>query len=306
MLPGAPSRNPREHVRYAIYFSSTALEFEHPYYMTRQSLGVSALLILMSLIAGNGTPAISGDGGLAKLSYKAYYGGLAAAEIDARITISDGRYTLSTTGKSIGFLDYLFPFLSRASGRGGLGEHATPRDFVLESTFRGRSRKIKGTAAANTAPIWTVSPPIPIDERDPVPETLRLGALDPVAALVGAATLKTAREVCSGTSRVFNGKVRTDVHLTHLGAEALRPNDFSSFSGAAEKCKARYETLAGGYKRSWFGSDAPPPEILFWITRIEGSDFWIPVRVEASTELAKVLVHLTAATMGPARSIKRP
>lgn len=274
--------------------------------MRRHSLRLLALLILAGPMAVPPSPALAGDTGFADLSYRAYYGGLSAVDIDAKITIANGRYEISTVSKSIGFLDFLFPFISRASGTGGLRENPARRNFALSSTFRGRSREIMGISVADTSPVWTVTPPIPTDERDPVPERLRIGTQDPMAALVSAATTKAAREACSGTSRVFNGKVRTDVHLTHLGREVLKPNDFSNFSGLTEKCEARYETLAGGYKKSWFGSDGPPPAVQFWITRIENSDFWVPVRVEASTDLAKVLVHLTAISPGPARSIKQP
>jgi hypothetical protein len=274
--------------------------------MRRLSFRALAPLILAGLVAVPPSPAISGDKGVAELSYSAYYGGLSAVDVDARITITDGRYALSTEGKSVGFLDFLFPFMSNAAGSGELQGNTTPRKFALTSTFRGRSRKIEGTSIADTVPDWTVIPPIPTDERDPVPENLRTGTQDPIAALVSAATSKAARDVCSGTSRIFNGKVRTDVHLTHLGHESLKPNRFSSFAGPAEKCEARYETLAGGYKKSWFASDGPPPVIQFWITPIADLGFWIPVRVEASTDLAKVLIHLTGATTGPAGSTKQP
>jgi hypothetical protein len=274
--------------------------------MRRRPLWLPTLLILIGLVIGTGRPAICAENDFAELAYKVYYGGLSAIDIDARVSIADGEYELSTNGKSIGFLDFLFPFKSQVTGRGGLRESGAARNFSTVSTFRGRLRKIEGISIVNAVPKWTVAPPIPLDERDPVPEALRIGTLDPVAALVGAATLETASDVCSGTSRIFNGKVRTDVRLEYLGTETLPPNRFSIFSGKADKCEARYETLAGGYKKSWFGSDGPPPVIQFWISRIGDSSFWVPVRVETSTELATVLVHLTTMTTEPTRSIERP
>lgn len=274
--------------------------------MRRQSFRHLALAILTGLISTSVSPAISSDEGFAALKYKMYYGGLSAVDVDAKITIVDGRYELSTVGKSTGFLDFLFPFESHASGRGEIRENISPRHFAITSTFRGRSREIEGILTSGKAPVWTVTPPIPLDERDPVPENLRMGTQDPMGALLMAATSSAAREVCSGTSRVFNGKARTDVRLTHLGHEILKPNRFSSFSGRAEKCEARYETLAGAYKKSWFGSEGPAPVIQLWITQLADTNFWIPVRAEASTEIADILVHLTAASTGPARSIKQP
>jgi hypothetical protein len=274
--------------------------------MKRQSFWVPILVSLTGLLISGGPSLSLNENGVTELSYSAFYGGLEAAKIDARIAVSNGQYEVSTTVGSTGFLDYLFPFTSHTSGKGGFLRNPGVREFSLVSTFRGRTRKIKGTSGANVIPVWMITPPIPLDERDPVPQKLRIGVFDPVSALVNAAIRETAQEACSGTSRIFNGKVRTNIHLNYLGQEDLRSTRFSSFSGPAEKCEARYKTLAGGYKKSWFGSEAPPPEILYWISRIEGSEFWIPVRIEATTELAKVLVHLTAATTEQVNSIKKP
>jgi hypothetical protein len=262
-------------------------------------------LFLASCILATSNRASATDAAVGELAYLAYYGGLSAVEIDSRITLTDRAYEMSTSGRSVGFLDFLFPFQSHVTARGGFNEDMGPRHFAVESTFRGKAREIAGINGPNTPPVWTITPPIPTDERDPVPLNLRNGALDPIAAVVVAATSSTALEACSGTLQIFNGKVRTDVHLTHIGKENIPTSRFSMFSGAADKCEARYEVLAGGYKKSWFGSDGPPPVIQFWIARVDGATFWVPVRMEANTELAKVLVHLTAATISPDRSIKQ-
>lgn len=268
--------------------------------------GSVVALVLAGLTAGFSPTAAASDASVAKLAYRAYYGGLSAVEIQATITVSNQGYEVASVGHSIGFLDYLFPFQSRANGSGSFGNALESAEFSLESMYRGRSRQIRGLTKANGAPDWSVKPPIPLDERDPVPLRLRAESLDPVAAQVAAAVRQSARETCGGTSRIFNGKVRTDIHLSHLGSETLVPTRFSDFSGPTEKCRARYETLAGGYKKSWFGEDSPPPDIDFWITRLEGSNFWIPVRVEADIKPVKVLVHLTSATVDAENLIKSP
>lgn len=261
-------------------------------------------MVLACLTASPCAAAASGDKKVAELGYQAYYGGLSAVEIKATVSVSKSAYEVSAVGNSIGFLDFLFSFQSHAHGTGPLGSADGPFEFSLKSTYRGRSRQITGQTKPGSDPVWSVQPPIPLDERDPVPVGLRIGSLDPLAALVATATRDSARETCTGTVRVFNGKVRTDIHLAHLGSGILNPHRLSDFSGPAEKCEARYETLAGGYKKSWFAEDGPPPIIHFWISRLDGSNFWIPVRAEANTGPAKVLVHLTSAIVRPDRSIK--
>lgn len=265
--------------------------------VTLASISLTSISLAQEALAG------TRNNGAGIFNYQAYYGGLTAVEIEAKVSVSEDRYEVSTVGRSIGFLDLLFPFQSSARGTGPIGAKGDPRDFDITSTYRGKSRRIKGTSTTSAAPVWTVTPPIPLDERDPVPNDLRMESQDPMAALVAAATRGEPGDVCGGTAKIYNGKVRTNVHLTHVGSEVLTANHFSSFSGPAEKCEARYETLAGAYKKSWFGSDAPPPVIQLWIARIDESAFWVPVRVEASAEFAKVLVHLTDARIGTKGSI---
>ncbi|MDA9975715.1 DUF3108 domain-containing protein [Alphaproteobacteria bacterium] len=273
--------------------------------MNNLSPWLSRSLLLAFCFLASPDRASASNAAVGELTYRAYYGGLSAVEIDARLGLTDKTYELSTSGRSIGFLDFLFPFQSTVTGRGGTAKDRGFRHFTVESTYKGKMLEITGLTGTNTAPVWTVIPLIPTDERDPVPLNLRTKALDPIAALFAAATSSTALEACSGTLQIFNGKVRTDVHLTHIGKEDILTSRFSIFSGAADKCEARYKVLAGGYKKSWFGNDRPSPVIQFWIARIDGATFWVPVRMEAKTEFAKVLVHLTAATISPDRSIKQ-
>lgn len=250
------------------------------------------------------TPAASAEKAkLGSFSYRAYYGGLPSVEIEARVHLMPRRYEISATGRSVGLLDYLFPFTSTVSGSGDLEDRPGTRHYSLQSTYRGRERLIQLVSQPGEPPQLSINPPIPVDERDPVPSSMQIGALDPLIALAAAAIQPAAAKVCSGTPRIFNGKARTDVYLEHVGAENLPQSQYSTFSGRAEKCVARYKTLAGGYKKSWFGGDGPPPIIQFWIARLGDANFWVPVRIQANTDLAQVLVHMTVSKFEPTNSI---
>lgn len=264
---------------------------------SKRLLGLTTSLLVLAAISPL-PRAIAASVG--SFSYTAYYGGVAAVEIDTRIDLSEARYEIVSSAKSIGVLDYLFPFTSTATGRGGIDDPAMPgQRFMLRSRYRGRDRLIELAGRPGAAPRLSIAPPIPLEDRDPVPSTLRVGTLDPIAALVAGAMRTAGKQACSGGFPVFNGKTRADIQLRHIGAENLAPSRYSAFSGQAEKCEATYQVLAGGYKKSWFASDQPPPAIQLWIARIAEADFWTPVRAQANAGFAEIMVHMTAAEVGP-------
>ncbi|MBM85516.1 MAG: hypothetical protein CMM47_05795 [Rhodospirillaceae bacterium] len=254
---------------------------------------LTSLLVLVSGYAQAGET-VNG-----RLGYRAYFGGLAAADMMTIVTLTPLNYRVSTNSRSTGFLDYLLPFTSRTFGRGSVIDPKNgDRGFILDSVFRGKWQEIRLEYSGGGAPRVSINPAIPIEDRDPVPHNLRSATFDPISAFITIALQKDAGSVCSGTLPVFNGKTRADITLSHTGHEALKANNYSVFSGPAEKCEARYRTLAGGYKKSWLRRDEPPPVIHFWIAPIGPLGSWAPVRLQAEIARASIVVHLTQATTG--------
>ena len=144
-----------------------------------------------------------------RLAYRAYFGGLAAVNMVAEITLTQVSYRVATTGRSTGFLEYLFPFSAHAVGQGSLVDPRNgDRGFVLNSIFQGKSREIKLKFARGSTSRVTINPAIPPGDRDPVPRALR-NVFDPISALIASGLQKDARAVCSGIMPVFNGKARS-------------------------------------------------------------------------------------------------
>ena len=260
-------------------------------------------VFLISLVVLTCSSAQANETATGRMAYRAYFGGLAAVDVKAEIALTQMSYWVAATGRSAGFLDYLFPFSAHAVGRGSLNDPKNgDRGFALNSVFRGVPREIRLEFARGNTSLVRINPAIPPEDRDPVPRGLQ-NAFDPISALIASGFQKDAGAVCSGTLPVFNGKARSDITLLHTGHDILKSNVYSVFSGPTEKCEARYRTLAGGYKKSWFGRDEPPPVIRFWIAPIGPLGFWAPVRVQAEMAHASIVVHLTEVTSDTATRI---
>ncbi|MGB1005682.1 MAG: DUF3108 domain-containing protein [Thalassobaculaceae bacterium] len=228
-----------------------------------------------------------------ELDYVAYYGGLEAVRLTARVDIAGARYHITSDARSSGFLEWMFPFQARVEGRGATDRPRRANKYNLTSVYRGDSQEISLARADDGALQEAVQPPVPAEDRDPVPSALRQAAVNPLAALAMAGSKATAAEACAATLPVYNGKARTDLTLRYLGPETLKASRHAPFDGAAERCLLTYEVLAGGYKKSWFGKDQPPSAVEIWLAKTTELDFWVPVRLRLETDLAPILWHLT-------------
>jgi len=230
------------------------------------------------------------------LSYAIYFGGLPVADLQSTIEIGAGDYRVTTEARSTGILDYFFPIRVTSEGRGAIADgRVEPEAYQSHGTFNGEPRRIALRNRAGTPPEVSMHPPRDPEKRDAVPEALQRGTLDPYAAVVALA-LRSDGHPCEAELPVFNGRTRTDFRLTHAGTDRLEKTGYSAFSGAADICEVEYETLAGGYKKPWFGQDRSASRTRLWVTRLSADGPWIPVRLEAEGRFGVVVGHITGAS----------
>ena len=128
-----------------------------------------------------------------ELDYVAYYGGLEAVRLSARVDITGARYHITSDARSSGFLDWMFPFQARVDGHGATDRPWRANQYNQTSVYRGNRRRISLARAADGALEEDVRPPVPIEDRDPVPPALRRTGVNPLAALAMAASARVIR-----------------------------------------------------------------------------------------------------------------
>ncbi|WP_420403303.1 DUF3108 domain-containing protein [Nisaea sp.] len=230
------------------------------------------------------------------LSYAIYFGGFSVADFQSKIEYDSSDYRVTTEARSAGVLDYFFPIEVTSEGLGSLRDgRVEPKAYLSHGSFKGEPRRISLRNRNGAPPEIAMHPPRDPDKRDAVPEALQLGTLDPYAALVALA-LRSDGHPCEAELPVFNGRTRTDFRLRHAGSDRLQKSDYSAFSGTADLCEVEYETLAGGYKKPWFGKDKSNSRTRLWVTRLSADGPWIPVRLEAEGAFGMVVGHITGAS----------
>lgn len=230
------------------------------------------------------------------LSYAIYFGGLSVAEFDSKIEVGSTSYRVVTKARSTGILDYFFPIDVTSEGLGQRrGSEIAPDLFRSNGTFDGEPRRILLRARNGASPEVSIHPPRDPEKRDAVPEALQLGTVDPYAAVVALA-LKADGHPCEAEIPVFNGRSRTDFRLRPVGTEQLEKTEYSAFAGEADVCEVEYDTLAGGYKKSWFGQDKTDSRTRLWVARLSEGGPWVPVRLMSEGRFGAVVGHITAAS----------
>lgn len=251
---------------------------------------------LIATMLGTALLAPRADARELDLSYAIYFGGFSVAEFDSRIEYSAADYRVTTRARSTGILDYFFPIEVTSEGVGLLAEgRVRPGMFRSTGTYDGEPRRISLKSRTGVPPEVSIHPPRDPEKRDAVPEALQLGTVDPYAAVVALA-LKSDGHPCEAELPVFNGRTRTDFRLTRAGTDSLLKTDYSAFSGPADVCEVKYETLAGGYKKPWFGKDKEGTRTRLWVSRLTADGPWVPVRLESEGRFGVVVGHITGAS----------
>ena len=227
------------------------------------------------------------------LSYTIYFGGFSVAAFDSKIAVDRSAYRVTTNARSLGILDFFFPIEVTSEGTGQLTDTGIkPGTYRSIGTFDGKPRRITLTNRDGSTPSVSMHPPRDPEKRDAVPEALQQGTLDPYAAVVSLALTPKANP-CGEELRVFNGRTRTDFRLSHAGSDILQKTEYSAFDGPAERCEVAYETLAGGYKKPWFGEDKTDAVTRLWVARLTEGGAWVPVRLESEGPFGMIVGHIT-------------
>lgn len=145
-------------------------------------------------------------------------------------------------------------------------------------------------------PLAVVDPPADADDRDPVPEALIRGTLDPTTAALTRLMRPGAEPPCDGTERIFDGRRRYDLHFSPVQWENVFPTSRSAFAGAAFRCQMKVQPIAG-YARKYLAESRKMEQDVtdVWLSYQPKRDIWLPVRMRSSWTFGDVIGHISAA-----------
>ncbi|MBI3497944.1 MAG: DUF3108 domain-containing protein [Proteobacteria bacterium] len=227
------------------------------------------------------------------IHYDLYTGGLHTVGIEAKAHIQAERYALTADVNSVGLINWFFRYHARHEAGGKLTEGGIrPELYANAGEWNGGGRSVT-LSYGDAGPIEAEVRPTPEkDERDPVPAHLWIGTVDPLSLVLAVNRRTASEEPCAVTVPVFDGRRRYNLHLEPVGLDRLPANRYSSFAGAALKCRVIYERVAGDPRNPQWQL-RKPPQTTVWLARFGRNRIWLPVRLETESIFGAVVGHIT-------------
>ncbi len=270
------------------------------------------MLALAGVIAGAASGASAAERGV--IDYKVYFGGFAAIALEIDLARTARHYRISTTVRTLGVIDMLFPWTMRAYSRGRLeGAELRPEAAGHTSAWRGQQRIVEILYRDGRATVERVVPAPDRDERAPVPDEDVGGTIDLAGAVLSMSLAIEAGHGCAGRVRVFDGRRRYDLVAERIGIEAVRRFGRAGYVPRALKCRVTMERRSGFRKSGDYGksdmdgrdgSDADRRAGTVWFAPPGAGMPPVPVSIEVETKWGLVIAHLLRARPAPAGDAK--
>lgn len=235
------------------------------------------------------------------LEYDIFVGGFKAGHIGLFASLKLDRYELNANIKSVGLLDYVTGFRSKAQSLGSIFEMTVaPELHQAKNLWMKASRQVRieyFINAGNTKgpKITSVHPKATDDSRDPVPIKQRRNTIDPLSAILQAAYSSPELNHVNSLSQIFaifDGRRRYNVKLNDLGEDYIQG---PFFQGTARKSRLEIERIGGFSRKSFSYGDSNYKKVKsgeIWFAKVLPDWPPLPIRFKADVGLGNALVHL--------------
>lgn len=223
----------------------------------------------------------------AELGFGVY--ALGAKGVEFTVTAERKAETLemATAMRTAGMLDWAMSFTMTGQAAARVEANGLrPLRYDIQSDGSWSKRMTRMRWGDDGLPVAEVSPPNDEDDREEVPDHLKIGTVDPTTAIFARALREGAEPPCSGSDAVYDGRRRYNLHYAPIGPDMVQPHNRTAYSGPAFKCVIRSEPIAGYDRKflaSWSEKDQQPTYI--WLVQPPGFAVWLPVKLEGGFRL---------------------
>jgi hypothetical protein len=220
------------------------------------------------------------------------------AEAEITYASTDNRYLLKSVGRTLGLLEFFFPWHGEAETEGLLDQGSRrPLRHEHEGTLEEKTRWTH--VAWNNAghPRTEAVPPPDPENVTTVPESSIAGTDDPFTAVLSLLDHLAQTDRCEGAARIWDGRRRYDIAVTHLGDEDLVADRPWAYSGPAIGCALDFQRIGGFRHESLSGRTQEEEDAerrTIWVAEIDPGQ-WVLVRAEVETQYGTVVGRLRPA-----------
>lgn len=238
--------------------------------------------------------------------FTVFLGPFNASKTSFEYAVSPDDYKVQSTVKTFGIFDTLYPFEAQYATDGRIKANkleTTNYKYKSKSRFTRREKRLiyddKGL------PIYRISSKNGKERKVNIEQNLdNKDTTDLQTVFAEMARQYNKVKFCDSRMEVFDGKRRFDVIFKDEGKEELKPNQYSPYSGMANKCSMYIDKLdSDADDLLWeVSSDRP---IYFWILEEKSQKAPFIARIEIeSTPLGKLQVYTHNITVKDKKDVK--
>jgi hypothetical protein len=255
-----------------------------------EAMRIPVFLALM--LAAGPAGAFSTSGERVELTFDVT-AGARVAQMSLAYSASGDSYEMVSSQRSVGFLDWVFPWRSTTEVAGLFrGADSVPTSYRSEGVFRGNPRKVELFFEDGKVVRMETVPENRDDERDEVPVEMRAGALDPVSAILAVIRQANDTGSCAARVPVFDGRQRYDIVFEDLGPREVPRHHASTFQGMARACEFNWVPIAGRRRNANITAGNDRRGGIAYMAPIGIGATQAPVRIEFHAWFGTVIGHL--------------
>jgi hypothetical protein len=247
---------------------------------------LSVLVAVSACVAALGVPsAAARQADRVFAHYDVYAAGIELGSAEVTLALGANGYQVEIRYRTAGVVGALFPGRQHSSVTGAWNQsRPMPHHYHSAGQWRGKDYLAVIDYDQERPAVRALLPSLD-EEREPVPDTLRHGAIDTLSALAELMRLVDQDNRCDGAARLFDGRRASAVQVRSAGQEVVPVTTRSPYAGMSLRCDFEARVLAG-FRR---GDDAAARRRPFvgsaWFARPLAEAPPVPTRINFETRL---------------------
>lgn len=219
--------------------------------------------------------------GVVSLRYDVRWGRLRLFTLESETHLGDARvYRMAVTIRTSGVAGWFVDWTSRSETSGILAHGALqPTYRTARAEYGGQRHTVTMTYGASGPAHVAVEPDPSSDGLEPVADGLRDATIDPETATLAMIRRNAVGHPCTGVERVFDGRLRYDLHLVDGGTELLELRGEVPYAGEARLCDTTVRPVAG-YPAKEPEKWGAGMRLRYWLAPVLAGAMPVPARID--------------------------
>ncbi len=221
------------------------------------------------------------------LKFDVYSGNIRIFKISLGMLVGGANYKVNASIKSKGLVSLIAKTKIKLNAEGKTkGAKLRPSAFSSNSKTKGRKRKISIGWDKKQYPKAKRNFDLSKDKRKDLANTVKPGMVDPLSHMVRRIVNPGGAKPCTGTERVYDGKVVGEYKYRMLAKTKFGANAGGAYHGKALKCELRYRAIAGLSPKKRAQQAKNKPVFTIWYAPVNGNSGQLYVPVAADGKLS--------------------